>query len=100
MARPCLHASDARLPPARSLWCPATLGLGRREACVKCNDLTVAEGLLEEMLSSDSSVEPDLITFSTIIKGYCYAGCSRMCASKSSDDHALVTKLACLFPCG
>jgi len=44
------------------------------DACVKCSDLATAEGLLREMMSPTSSTEPDLITFSTLLKGYCYMG--------------------------
>lgn len=44
------------------------------EACVKCGDLAAGEGLLREMLAADSSLEPDLITFSTLLKGYCHTG--------------------------
>mmetsp|Transcript_140564 Transcript_140564/g.449296 ORF Transcript_140564/g.449296 Transcript_140564/m.449296 type:complete len:716 (+) Transcript_140564:108-2255(+) len=44
------------------------------DACVKCNDLPTAEGLLREMMSPSSTNEPDLITFSTLLKGYCYMG--------------------------
>jgi len=44
------------------------------DACIKCGDLAQAEGLLREMTQSDSSVEPDLITFSTLLKGYCHIG--------------------------
>lgn len=45
------------------------------DACVKCGDLPAAEGLLREMTSPESSLEPDLITFSTLLKGYCHIGC-------------------------
>jgi len=44
------------------------------EACIKCNDLPAAEGLLREMMAPSSSMEPDLITFSTLLKGYCHVG--------------------------
>jgi len=44
------------------------------DACVKCGDLPTAEGLLREMTSPDSPLEPDLITFSTLLKGYCHVG--------------------------
>eukprot|EP00930_Biecheleria_cincta_P028887 TRINITY_DN2010_c0_g2_i2.p1 TRINITY_DN2010_c0_g2~~TRINITY_DN2010_c0_g2_i2.p1 ORF type:complete len:595 (-),score=125.32 TRINITY_DN2010_c0_g2_i2:175-1959(-) len=44
------------------------------DACVKCGDLASAEGLLREMTSGESSSEPDLISFSTILKGYCHTG--------------------------
>lgn len=42
------------------------------DACVKCNDLSTGEQLLREMTSPGSHVEPDLITFSTLLKGYCH----------------------------
>lgn len=44
------------------------------DACVKGGDLTTAESLLGEILSPHSNLEPDLITFSTLLKGYCHQG--------------------------
>jgi len=44
------------------------------DACVKCGDLPTAESLLREMTAPGSSLEPDLITFSTLLKGYCHVG--------------------------
>lgn len=45
------------------------------DACVKSGDLTTAENLLYEIASPcNNSVEPDLITFSTLLKGYCHVG--------------------------
>lgn len=44
------------------------------DACVKGGDLATAEGLLREITSPSSPLEPDLITFSTLLKGYCHAG--------------------------
>jgi pentatricopeptide repeat protein len=44
------------------------------DACIKCGDLPQAEQLLREMTAPDSSLEPDLITFSTLLKGYCHVG--------------------------
>eukprot|EP00929_Paragymnodinium_shiwhaense_P027554 TRINITY_DN16151_c0_g1_i1.p1 TRINITY_DN16151_c0_g1~~TRINITY_DN16151_c0_g1_i1.p1 ORF type:complete len:675 (+),score=173.63 TRINITY_DN16151_c0_g1_i1:52-2076(+) len=44
------------------------------DACVKCNDLATAESLMRELTSDESTLEPDLITFSTLLKGYCYIG--------------------------
>jgi pentatricopeptide repeat protein len=44
------------------------------DACIKCGDLPQAEQLLREMTAADSSLEPDLITFSTLLKGYCHVG--------------------------
>jgi pentatricopeptide repeat protein len=44
------------------------------EVAVKCNDLQTAECLLREMATPGSACEPDLITFSTVLKGYCNVG--------------------------
>jgi len=44
------------------------------DACVKCGDLATAEGLLREMTAPESALDPDLITFSTLLKGYCHLG--------------------------
>jgi len=44
------------------------------DACIKCGDLATAEQLLREMVAPDSPLEPDLITFSTLLKGYCHIG--------------------------
>jgi len=44
------------------------------DACVKGGDLATAEMLLHEIASSESPIEPDLITFSTLLKGYCHIG--------------------------
>merc|ERR1719409_1347331 len=44
------------------------------DACVKSGDLATAELLLNEITSPNSALEPDLITFSTLLKGYCHAG--------------------------
>jgi len=44
------------------------------DACVKSGDLTTAENLLHEITSPSNPLEPDLITFSTLLKGYCHAG--------------------------
>jgi len=44
------------------------------DACVKSQDLATAESLLQEITSHQSGLEPDLITFSTLLKGYCHAG--------------------------
>lgn len=42
------------------------------DAAVKCGDLATAESLLREMTASGCTFEPDLITFSTLLKGYCH----------------------------
>lgn len=44
------------------------------DACIKSGDVAQAEILLREMMSPESSLEPDLITFSTLLKGYCNVG--------------------------
>merc|ERR1719247_2150850 len=44
------------------------------DACVKGGDLVTAESLLNEIASPNSPLEPDLITFSTLLKGYCHGG--------------------------
>jgi len=44
------------------------------DACIKSQDLKQAEALMCEMTRPESTLEPDLITFSTLLKGYCYAG--------------------------
>jgi pentatricopeptide repeat protein len=44
------------------------------DACVKCGHLANAEQLLYELTSPSSPLEPDLISFSTLLKGYCHVG--------------------------
>jgi pentatricopeptide repeat protein len=44
------------------------------DACVKGGELATAESLLREITAPTSPLEPDLITFSTLLKGYCHAG--------------------------
>jgi len=44
------------------------------DACVKGGDLATAESLLHEIAGPNSALEPDLITFSTLLKGYCHGG--------------------------
>jgi pentatricopeptide repeat protein len=44
------------------------------DACVKGGDLPTAEALLHDISSPNSPLEPDLITFSTLLKGYCHGG--------------------------
>jgi len=44
------------------------------DACIKCGDLATAESLLRDITAPESTLEPDLITFSTLLKGYCQAG--------------------------
>ena len=42
------------------------------DACAKCGCMEKASMLLEDM--RETSIDPDIITYSTIIKGYCLAG--------------------------
>jgi pentatricopeptide repeat protein len=44
------------------------------DVCVKCNDVQAAENLFTEMTSPVDKIEPDLITYSTLLKGYCQIG--------------------------
>jgi len=44
------------------------------DACVKGGDLATAEALLHEIIDPRSPNQPDLITFSTLLKGYCHSG--------------------------
>mmetsp|Transcript_103207 Transcript_103207/g.269441 ORF Transcript_103207/g.269441 Transcript_103207/m.269441 type:complete len:657 (+) Transcript_103207:57-2027(+) len=44
------------------------------DVCIRCGDVQAAENLFGEMTAPGSGVEPDLITFSTLLKGYCHAG--------------------------
>merc|ERR1719502_256862 len=44
------------------------------DVCIKCNDVSSAEELLREMLAPGNNIEPDLITYSTLLKGYCHVG--------------------------
>jgi len=44
------------------------------DVCIKCSEVETAEDLLREMISTREGVEPDLITYSTVLKGYCHAG--------------------------
>lgn len=44
------------------------------DVCIKCGDLHTAEELMREMMAPGSAVEPDLITYSTLLKGYCQGG--------------------------
>merc|ERR1719382_963256 len=42
------------------------------DACVRCGDLQAAAVFLQNMM--EMGIEPDLITFSTLIKGYSHIG--------------------------
>ncbi|CAE7445202.1 unnamed protein product, partial [Symbiodinium pilosum] len=44
------------------------------EACVKCGDIISAENILEQMVQTEVDIEPDLISYSTVLKGYCQNG--------------------------
>jgi len=44
------------------------------DVCIKCSDIQAAEDIFREMIMPDSNVQPDLITYSTLLKGYCQAG--------------------------
>lgn len=44
------------------------------DVCIKCENVTLAEELLREMMAPGSNLEPDLITYSTLLKGYCHIG--------------------------
>lgn len=44
------------------------------DVCIKCSDVSAAEEIFSEMLLPDSPVQPDLITYSTLLKGYCQVG--------------------------
>lgn len=44
------------------------------DVCIKCSDLQTAEDIFREMLAPQSNVPPDLITYSTLLKGYCHVG--------------------------
>merc|ERR1719450_2023874 len=41
---------------------------------IKCSDVQSAEEFLREMVASGGDVQPDLITYSTLLKGYCQVG--------------------------
>lgn len=44
------------------------------DVCIKCSDVANSEILLREMMAPGSDLEPDLITYSTLLKGYCHVG--------------------------
>ncbi|CAJ1361556.1 unnamed protein product [Effrenium voratum] len=44
------------------------------EACVKCGDTSSAEEILDQMARTEYEIEPDLISYSTVLKGYCQNG--------------------------
>jgi len=44
------------------------------DVCIKCSDMETAEELFREMTAPASHVQPDLITYSTLLKGYCHIG--------------------------
>mmetsp|Transcript_75010 Transcript_75010/g.219601 ORF Transcript_75010/g.219601 Transcript_75010/m.219601 type:complete len:657 (-) Transcript_75010:260-2230(-) len=44
------------------------------DVCIKCGDVQAAEDVFREMIVPTSDVQPDLITYSTLLKGYCQVG--------------------------
>lgn len=44
------------------------------DVCIKCGEVGKAEEFFQEMMSDHSPVQPDLITYSTLLKGYCQVG--------------------------
>mmetsp|Transcript_39272 Transcript_39272/g.108245 ORF Transcript_39272/g.108245 Transcript_39272/m.108245 type:complete len:663 (-) Transcript_39272:197-2185(-) len=44
------------------------------DVSIKCCDVQTAESLLRQMIEDDNGIEPDLITFSTLLKGSCQEG--------------------------
>merc|ERR1719316_1758505 len=44
------------------------------DACGKCGAMHRVPKLLEDMKAARPRVEPDIITYSTIVKGYCLSG--------------------------
>jgi len=46
------------------------------DVCIKCNDMQTAENIFRQMIASSAngSAHPDLITYSTLLKGYCQVG--------------------------
>ncbi|CAE8674947.1 unnamed protein product [Polarella glacialis] len=44
------------------------------DVCIKCSEVVAAEELFKEMISDGSTTDPDLITYSTLLKGYCQIG--------------------------
>jgi len=44
------------------------------DVCIKCSETDTAEEIFREMTAPGSHVQPDLITYSTLLKGYCHIG--------------------------
>eukprot|EP00931_Biecheleriopsis_adriatica_P094020 TRINITY_DN67724_c0_g1_i1.p1 TRINITY_DN67724_c0_g1~~TRINITY_DN67724_c0_g1_i1.p1 ORF type:complete len:585 (+),score=138.09 TRINITY_DN67724_c0_g1_i1:97-1851(+) len=44
------------------------------DVCIKCSEVAKAEDFFKEMIQEGSQVQPDLITYSTLLKGYCQVG--------------------------
>lgn len=44
------------------------------DVCIKCSEVAKAEDFFREMIDANSKVQPDLITYSTLLKGYCQVG--------------------------
>jgi len=60
------------------------------EACVKCGDVTSAEEILDQMVT-EHDIEPDLISYSTVLKGYCQNGdlLKALCMFQEMKEHSL-----------
>lgn len=41
------------------------------DCCVRCFDMPLAQRLFEDMRAGRAKAKPDLITYSTLIKGFC-----------------------------
>ncbi|CAK8995420.1 unnamed protein product [Durusdinium trenchii] len=61
------------------------------EACVKCGDVTSAEEILDQMVQTEYDIEPDLISYSTVLKGYCQNGdlLKALCMFQEMKEHSL-----------
>lgn len=44
------------------------------DVCIKCGEISKGEDFFREIICDGSAVQPDLITYSTLLKGYCQAG--------------------------
>lgn len=58
----------------RQIQCNAITYNTMLNACTRCNMLHEIPQLLIDMKESTPPIEPDIVTFSTIIKGYCMSG--------------------------
>eukprot|EP00931_Biecheleriopsis_adriatica_P065669 TRINITY_DN40162_c0_g1_i1.p1 TRINITY_DN40162_c0_g1~~TRINITY_DN40162_c0_g1_i1.p1 ORF type:complete len:418 (+),score=86.41 TRINITY_DN40162_c0_g1_i1:37-1290(+) len=55
------------------------------DVCIKCSDFNAANAILGEMRTPHSPVRPDLVTYTTMLKGYCGCGDVRT-AMRIADD--------------